>query len=89
MKKETQISLLVTALLSASVIFISYISMGRNDRQWGMYGLIALCLGAIEVIVGIGLMFFERKRNSAAGILIGALLTLVMGGSICSGLIKF
>ena len=89
MKKETQISLLITVLVSISVIFISYINMGRTDRNWGEHGLFALYAGAFEVMIGIGLMLFERTRDFGTGVLIGALFTLLAGGSICTGVIKF
>jgi hypothetical protein len=88
MKKEIIKGMLVTAISSCIVILISYLNMSRGDKMYGTYGLTVLFIGAFEVFVGIALMAIPSTRKYAGGVLISALLTLLVGGSICTNIIK-
>ena len=88
MKREVINGMSITAILSVAAIFVSYTNMTENDKMYGGYGLMVLFIGAFEAVIGIVLSFIRRTRRFADGILISASLTLLVGGSICSNVIR-
>lgn len=88
MKIETSTSFLITVGFSVVVIICAYVLMAKTGRIWGMYAIPALYAGAAELVIGMVLVFSIRTRFYGAGILMGGLFTLLIGGSICSGWIR-
>jgi hypothetical protein len=88
MKRETSVGLAVTLFVSALAVVISFLQMNNGGRAWGRYGETALMFGGIEIGIGVILVIMPRTKLFGAGVLMGALLTLLIGYSICSGAIR-
>jgi hypothetical protein len=86
MSKALKIGLICFALNMAFVVLL--VILQNSEDGFISIGLLWLFLLGVQFITGIALLFRERNREWGKGILLGALLGLVIGFSVCSTAIR-
>ncbi len=83
------ISCIISLLAAVAMGWYMYTDMSRSNRGWGMYGIAFLQIGLAYGIGGVVFICFPKTRESGKGILLAGILMLLLGGSVCSGFIRF
>ncbi|MES2773522.1 MAG: hypothetical protein V4722_05035 [Bacteroidota bacterium] len=83
------ISCIICLLIAVIISWYVYSGMSRSNKTWGMYGITFLEFGGAYGLAGFVLICFPKTREPGKGILLAGLLLLLLGGSVCSGLIRF
>lgn len=79
----------VSLLVGFMFGWFRFFNMGKGNRIWGMYGIEFYRVAGIYILIGLVCLFFKKSRKISQGILLAGLLLLLLGQSICSGLIRF